>query len=62
MIVTFITMTRSCDNIQTQLSYLSLEFHPDTEEWSLAGHMIEARYQHTVSTINFEDVRDVCFE
>ena len=40
-----------------------LEFHPDTEEWSLAGHMIEARYhQHTVTTINFEDVRDVCFQ
>ena len=39
-----------------------LEFCPDTEEWSLAGRMIEARNQHAVSTINFEDVRDVCFE
>ena len=39
-----------------------LEFHPDTEEWILAGRMIEARGGHAVSTINFEDVRDVCFE
>ena len=37
-----------------------LEFHPDTEEWILAGRMIEARGGHAVSTINFEDVRDVC--
>ena len=37
-----------------------LEFHPNTEEWSLAGHMLEARYEHAVSTINFEDVRDHC--
>ena len=39
-----------------------LEFRPDTEKWSLAGRMLEARYQHAVSTINFEDVRDVCFQ
>ena len=39
-----------------------LEFRPDTEDWSLAGRMLEARYKHAVSTINFEDVRDVCFD
>ena len=37
-----------------------LEFHPDTEEWSLAGRMLEAKASHTVSTINFEDVREHC--
>ena len=37
-----------------------LEFRPDTEEWSLAGRMIQARSNHAVSTINFEDVRDHC--
>ena len=39
-----------------------LQFNADTEEWSPAGHMIDARYRHAVSTINFEDVRNVCFE
>ena len=39
-----------------------LQFKADTEEWSLAGHTIDARYRHAVSTMNFEDVRDVCFE
>ena len=39
-----------------------LEFRPDTEEWSLAGRMIQAREGHAVSTINFEDVKDVCFD
>ena len=39
-----------------------LEFRPDTEDWSLAGRMIEAREGHAVATINFEDVRDVCFD
>ena len=39
-----------------------LVFRPDTEDWSLAGRMVEARYKHAVSTINFDDVRDVCFE
>ena len=37
-----------------------LEFRPDTEEWSLAGHMVEARRDHAVSTINFEDVYLYC--
>ena len=37
-----------------------LQFHPDTEEWSLAGRMMETRWDHAVSTINFEDVRDHC--
>ena len=39
-----------------------LEFRPDTEDWSLAGRMIEAREGHAVATINFEDVRDVCYD
>ena len=39
-----------------------LEFCPDTEEWSLAGHMIKAREFHAVSTINFEDVYKYCEE
>ena len=37
-----------------------LEFRPDTEDWSLAGHMREARSEHAVSTINFEDVYLYC--
>ena len=37
-----------------------LEFRPDTDDWSLAGRMVEARYDHAVSTINFEDVRAWC--
>ena len=37
-----------------------LEFHPDTEDWSLAGHMTRATSGHAVSTINFEDVQDFC--
>ena len=37
-----------------------LEFHADTEEWSLAGRMVMARRVHAVSTINFEDVRAWC--
>ena len=37
-----------------------LEFRPDTEEWSLGGHMIQARYDHAVSTITFEDVNKYC--
>ena len=39
-----------------------LEFRPDTEDWSLAGRMIEAREGHAVATINFEDVKNVCFD
>ena len=38
------------------------QYHADTEEWSLAGRMIDTRASHAVSTINFEDVKDVCFE
>ena len=37
-----------------------LQFHPDTEEWTLTGRMIEARSSHAVSSIFFEDVRDYC--
>ena len=37
-----------------------LEFHPDSEDWSLAGHMIKARYWHAVSTIQFEEIKDHC--
>ena len=37
-----------------------LEFRPDTEDWSLAGRMLEARDYHAVSTINFEDVKKYC--
>ena len=37
-----------------------LEFRPDTEDWSLAGHMLEARRDHAVSTINREDVYLYC--
>ena len=37
-----------------------LEFRPDTEEWSLAGRMMEDRDHHAVSNINFEDVREWC--
>ena len=37
-----------------------LEFRPDTEEWSLAGHMLEARRDHAVSTINRGDVYLYC--
>ena len=37
-----------------------LEFRPDTDDWSLAGRMVEARYDHAVSTINFEDVSAWC--
>ena len=38
----------------------TLEFQPDTEEWSLAGRIFEARYAHAVSIINVEDVREIC--
>ena len=37
-----------------------LEFHADTEEWSLAGRMVVARRTHAVSTISFEDVSQHC--
>ena len=37
-----------------------LEFHADTEEWSLAGRMVVARRTHAVSTISFEDVAQHC--
>ena len=37
-----------------------LEFRPDTEDWSLAGNMVEARAYPAVSTINFEDVQKYC--
>ena len=37
-----------------------LEFRPDTEDWSLAGRMLEARSRHAVSTINFGDVYPYC--
>ena len=39
-----------------------LQFDAATEEWRLAGRMVEPRGYHAVSTINFEDVRDVCVE
>ena len=37
-----------------------LQYVEDSEEWILAGHMIEARVNHAVSTVQFEDVRDHC--
>ena len=37
-----------------------LEFRPDTEDWSLAGRMLEARSRHAVSTINFGYVYPYC--
>ena len=37
-----------------------LQFNADTEEWSLAGHMVGARFVHAVSTIQFEVVREYC--
>ena len=37
-----------------------LQYEEDYEEWTLAGHMIEARVNHAVSTVQFEDVRDHC--
>ena len=37
-----------------------LQYGEDSEEWILAGHMIEARVNHAVSTVQFEDVRDHC--
>ena len=37
-----------------------LQYEEDSEEWTLAGHMIEARVNHAVSTVQFEDVRDHC--
>ena len=39
-----------------------LQFDAATEEWGLAGRMVEPRGYHAVSTINFEDVGDVCVE
>ena len=39
-----------------------LRFQPDTEEWVLAGSMLQQRYDHASATIHFEDVRDVCFQ
>ena len=39
-----------------------LQFDAATEEWRLAGRMVEPRGYHAVSTINFEDVGDVCVE
>ena len=38
-----------------------LQFLPDTEEWSLAGHMSTARGWHADFTINFEDVMSEMF-
>ena len=38
-----------------------LEFHANTEEWSLAGRMVVARRVHAVSTINFEHVSQHCY-
>ena len=37
-----------------------LQYEEHSEEWTLAGHMIEARVNHAVSTVQFEDVRDHC--
>ena len=37
-----------------------LQYEEDYEEWTLAGHMIEARVNHAVSTVQFEDVREHC--
>ena len=33
-----------------------LQFLPDTEQWSLASHMVNTRGWHAASTINFDDV------
>ena len=37
-----------------------LEFRPDTDQWMLAGRMMEPRFMHAVSTINFDDVSAWC--
>ena len=37
-----------------------LQYEEHSAEWTLAGHMIEARVNHAVSTVQFEDVRDHC--
>ena len=38
------------------LCLLPLVWAPDTKEWSLAGHMMQARGFRAVSIIKFEDV------
>ena len=37
-----------------------LQYGEDSEEWILAGHMIEARVNHAVSMVQFDDLRDHC--
>ena len=37
-----------------------LQYHADTEQWTLVGHMINANYDQAMSTINFEDIREHC--
>ena len=37
-----------------------LQYGEDSEEWILAGHMIEARVNHAVSMVQFDDVREHC--
>ena len=37
-----------------------LQYEEDSEEWTLAGHMIEARVNHAVSVVQFDDVREHC--
>ena len=37
-----------------------LQYEEHSAEWTLTGHMIEARVNHAVSTVQFEDVRDHC--
>ena len=37
-----------------------LQYEEHSAEWTLASHMIEARVNHAVSTVQFEDVRDHC--
>ena len=39
-----------------------LEFHADTEEWSLAGRMRHAREYHAVATLSLQDVREHCLD
>ena len=40
-----------------------LQFLPDTEQWSLASHMVNTRgwHGHAASTINFDDVMSKMF-
>ena len=37
-----------------------LEFSPDKEAWAQIGVMTNARSDHGVSNVNYEDFKDVC--